>query len=119
MGLKLGVVSDAPSREAWMRICSVNLHHVFDAVVTFEDTGEHKPSPKPFERACMLLSISPENVLMVGDWPERDVLGANKLGMKTAFARYGDVFGTKDSEADYDIDNIREILNIIKQENQL
>jgi len=27
-GLKIGVVSDAPSREAWMRICSVNLHHI-------------------------------------------------------------------------------------------
>ena len=49
-GLKLGVVSDAPSREAWMRICSVNLHHIFDAVVTFHDTGMHKPSPEPFEK---------------------------------------------------------------------
>ena len=28
MGLKLGVVSDAPSREAWMRICYLNLHHI-------------------------------------------------------------------------------------------
>ena len=26
MGLKLGVVSDAPSREAWLRLCYLNLH---------------------------------------------------------------------------------------------
>ena len=80
-GLKLGVVSDAPSREAWTRICSVNLHHIFDAVVTFEDTGERKPSPKPFQRISSLLDIPPKYLIMIGDWPERDVIGAKKIGM--------------------------------------
>ncbi|MDP6852432.1 MAG: HAD-IA family hydrolase [Candidatus Marinimicrobia bacterium] len=118
-GLKLGVVSDAPSREAWMRICSVNLHHIFDAVVTFHDTGMHKPSPEPFKRISTLLDIPPENSLMIGDWPERDVIGAKKVGMKTAFAKYGDVFGTEQSGADYDIMDIKELLKIIYKENNL
>ena len=117
-GLKLGVVSDAPSREAWMRICSVNLHHIFDAIVTFHDTGMHKPSPEPFEKISSLLKIPPKNSLMVGDWPERDVIGAKKLGMKTVFAKYGDVFGTKNSGADYDVMDVKEILSIILKENQ-
>ena len=117
-GLKLGVVSDAPSREAWMRICSVNLHHIFDAIVTFHDTGMHKPSPEPFEKISSLLKVPPKNSLMVGDWPERDVIGAKKLGMKTVFAKYGDVFGTKISGADYDIMDVKEILSIILKENQ-
>ena len=116
-GLKLGVVSDAPSREAWMRICSVNLHHIFDAVVTFEDTREHKPSPKPFEKVLSLLSISAQESIMIGDWPDRDVIGAKQLGMKTVFARYGDVFNTENSGADYDIDDIQELLFIIEKEN--
>ena len=117
-GLKLGVVSDAPSREAWMRICSVNLHHIFDAIVTFHDTGMHKPSPEPFEKISSLLKVPPENSLMVGDWPERDVIGAKKLGMKTVFAKYGDVFCTKISGADYDVMDVKEILSIISKENQ-
>ena len=117
-GLKLGVVSDAPSREAWMRICSVNLHHIFDAIVTFHDTGMHKPSPEPFKKITSLLKVHPENSLMVGDWPERDVIGAKKLGMKTAFAKYGDVFSTKYSGADYDVMDVKEILSIITKENQ-
>ena len=118
-GLKLGVVSDAPSREAWMRMCAVNLHHIFDAIVTFQDTGMHKPSPEPFEKISSLLDIPPEISLMVGDWPERDVIGAKKLGMKTAFAKYGDVFGTKISGADYDILKVKEVLSIVKKENQV
>ena len=117
-GLKLGVVSDAPSREAWMRICSVNLHHIFDAIVTFHDTGMHKPSPEPFEKISSLLKVPPENSLMVGDWPERDVIGAKKLGMKTVFAKYGDAFDTKYSGADYDVMDVKEILSIISKENQ-
>ena len=119
LGLKLGVVSDAPSREAWVRICSVNLHHIFDAVVTFDDTGEHKPSPKPFNKVLKLLNIQPQDLLMIGDWPERDIIGAKQLGMKTAFTRYGDVFDTLVSGADYDIDNIQEIVSIIEKENHL
>ena len=118
-GLKIGVVSDAPSREAWMRICSVNLHHIFDAVVTFHDTGAHKPSSAPFIKISTLLDVSPHNSIMVGDWPERDVFGAQKVGMKTAFAKYGDVFNTTDSGADYDILDIKEILSIVKSENKI
>ena len=34
MGINLAVVSDAPSREAWMRLYYLNLHHVFDPVLT-------------------------------------------------------------------------------------
>ncbi len=117
-GLKLGVVSDAPSREAWIRICYVNLHHIFDAIVTFHDTGMHKPSPEPFRKISSLLDVPLTNSLMVGDWPERDIIGAKKLGMKTAFAKYGDVFGTQESGADYDIQNVKEILSIVTKENK-
>jgi len=39
MGIKLAVVSDAPSREAWMRLYYLNLHHVFDPVLTYDDSG--------------------------------------------------------------------------------
>ena len=51
LGMKLAVVSDAPSREAWMRIYYLNLYHFFDAVITFDDSGERKPSSVPFEMA--------------------------------------------------------------------
>jgi len=118
-GLKIGVVSDAPSREAWMRICSVNLHHIFDAVVTFHDTGMHKPSPEPFEKISALLDTPPENSLMVGDWPERDVIGAKKLGMKTAFAKYGSNFKKNINNADIVLNDISEIVQYVKEENNI
>ena len=117
MGIKLAVVSDAPSREAWMRIYYLKLYHFFDAVITFDDSGEHKPSSKPFEMALNKLNIQPNESIMVGDWPDRDVVGAKKIGMKTAFASYGDTFGTEKSGADWDLNDIYEIIKIIDQLN--
>ena len=117
MGIQLAVVSDAPSREAWMRLYYLNLHHIFDVVLTFDDTGERKPSPVPFKMALEKLNCAAENTLMVGDWPERDVEGAKQLGMKTIFARYGDTFGTTDSGADWDVDDIHQIVEIVSNLN--
>ena len=119
LGMKLAVVSDAPSREAWMRIYYLNLYHFFDAVVTFDDSGERKPSSVPFELALKKLRLKPESSLMIGDWPERDVVGAKKIGMKTAFAVYGDTFGTKNSGADWDVEDISELVTIIKKNNNI
>jgi len=118
-GMKLAVVSDAPRREAWLRLCYLNFHHFFDAVVTFEDTGERKPGPAPFRRALDLLAVEPQEAIMVGDWPERDVVGAAQVGMITVFARYGDTFGTNISDARYDIDDVSQLIDIIERENSL
>lgn len=117
MGVKLAVVSDAPRLQAWLRLSYLKLHNIFDVVVTFEDTGERKPKPAPFRKALDKLNMTPEEVVMVGDWPERDIVGAAAVGMKTIFAKYGDTFGTKESGADYEIDDILEIVKIIKELN--
>ena len=116
-GIKLGVVSDAPSREAWMRIYYLNLYHYFDVVITYDDSGERKPSPKPFQLALDGMGLRPEETIMIGDWPERDVVGAQQIGMKTAFARYGDTFGTVNSGADWDLNDIYQLVGIINEHN--
>jgi putative hydrolase of the HAD superfamily len=116
-GIKLGVVSDAPSREAWLRIYYLNLYHFFDVVITFDDSGERKPSAVPFKMSLEALQLEPEETIMVGDWPERDVVGAQQIGMKTAFARYGDTFGTVNSGADWDLVDIYQLVMIINEYN--
>ncbi len=116
-GIKLAVVSDAPSREAWLRLTYLNLHHLFDVVLTHEDTGEYKPSPVPFKTALERLNVDASEALMIGDWAERDMVGAAKVGMKTVFARYGDTFGTEHSGADYEINDIQDLMKIVDDVN--
>jgi putative hydrolase of the HAD superfamily len=116
-GLKLAVISDAPRAQAWLRVCHLNLQHFFDHVITFEDTGERKPSALPFQKALSLLRVDSSEALMVGDWPERDVVGAAKLRIKTVFARYGDTFGTIHSGADFEVNDIIELVEIVDRLN--
>lgn len=117
-GMRLAVISDAPGREAWLRLCYLNLHHIFDHVITFDDTGERKPSPVPFRKVLDLLQVKPEEALMVGDWAERDMVGAAQVGMITVFARYGDTFGTVETNAQYEINDVSELLDVIDRENR-
>jgi len=117
MGLKLAVVSDAPSKEAWLRLSYLNFQHLFDVVITYDETRERKPSPVPFNLALKKLDLKAEECLMIGDWAERDMVGAKAVGMKTVFARYGDTFDTINPESDYDINSITELIEIVKNEN--
>jgi putative hydrolase of the HAD superfamily len=119
IGIKLAVVSDAPSKEAWLRLSYINFHHLFDVVITYDDTFVKKPSPAPFNLALQKLNLKPEECLMIGDWAERDMVGAKAVGMKTVFARYGDTFNTIHPGSDYDINCISELINIVKKENKI
>ena len=112
-GIKLAIISDAPRLKAWIRLVSMKINHLFDVVVTFDDTKEYKPSAKPFKFAFRKLKVKPRESLMVGDWPERDIKGAKKLGMLTCFARYGNP-KVKNSGADYEINDIKELLEIVE-----
>lgn len=116
-GIRLAVVSDAPRKEAWLRLCYLELQHMFDKVLTFDDTGERKPSPTPFRRVLERFEVEPHEALMVGDWPERDITGAAQVGITTVFARYGDTFETGESGAQYDIEDIIELVEIIDKIN--
>ena len=120
-GLKLAVLSDAPRREAWLRLCYLQLQHTFDTVITFEDTGLKKPDHTPFKKVLSLIDLKPEETIMVGDWPEHDLVGAREVGMCTVFARYGFAFKRKPvgrEGADYVIDDIRERVTIIDEVNK-
>jgi len=116
-GIRLAVLSDAPRLQAWQRIHHLALQHVFEHVITFDDTGQRKPAPAPFRRALELLDLSPQEAIMVGDWPDRDMRGAGALGIPTVFARYGDTKSTERSGADYEIDDAIELLDILEEIN--
>lgn len=119
MGVKMAVISDAPRLEVWLRIVGLNLHHYFDHVITSEDTGVKKPAPEPFRLALKTLGTKPEETVMVGDWAERDMVGAKNLKIRTAWAKYGDTFNTKESGAEFELSDIYDLITMIRRENGL
>ncbi|MDO8625203.1 MAG: TIGR02253 family HAD-type hydrolase, partial [Candidatus Diapherotrites archaeon] len=119
-GYRLGVVSDAPRLKAHLRLAELGLLDYFDVIVTLDDTGRLKPHPRPFQVAARKLELKPDQILFVGDNPERDILGARNTGMETAWARYGypkkyvgpQSKSTSRSKPDYTLDKIQDLLRI-------
>ncbi len=122
-GYKLAVVSDAPRFEAWLRLTYLRLNHVFDVVLTHDDTGHHKPSPVPFRMALEQLGVEPSRAVNIGDWPERDIVGGDAAGLHTVYARYGDTYDSGDREktthsgAHYEIDDLFQLLDVLDRLN--
>ncbi|MBI2549184.1 TIGR02253 family HAD-type hydrolase [Candidatus Woesearchaeota archaeon] len=116
-GLQLAIVSDAPKLKAWLRLVAMRIDDFFDVVVALEDTGRTKPSILPFKAALTKLKVKPEECLMVGDRPSRDMAGARKLGIKTCFAQYGSDKQVRNIKTDHAIASIDELITIVEKEN--
>ncbi len=61
-------------------------------------------------------SIKAVNSLVIGDKYKTDLLPASKLGMKTAHIKWGrgKIIVPNESEVDYIIGNLKELVNIVK-----
>src|SRR5204862_168435 len=86
----------------------------FEFVVTSTDSGATKPMPQAFKAALDLLGLPPTQVLMVGDWPEKDMVGAKAAGMRTAWARYGKPAAPIPPEADHVLDSVEGLIPLLR-----
>lgn len=112
-GLILGVVTDAPRKNAWIRLTELGLEDFFDFVITYDDTGIGKKSSKPFDLAkSKLPDIRPEDILFVGDSIHGDMPGARFAGFKTVFAAYGYNEGMIRNRIEEQ--KLNEIINLVK-----
>ena len=110
-GYPMGIVTDAEKKDAMRRLGKCGIHSLFDCIVTFDVIRKKKPSPEPFRYALRQMNVSPEEVLLVGDSPRRDIEPCRALGIRTAYARYGDRFssGREAVFSDYVMDCIDQL----------
>ncbi len=80
-GYAIGVMSDFPAGD---KLAHLKLPHVWDCVISSEETGYLKPNPEPFLFLASSLGTEPERVLYVGNNYDYDIVGAFNVGMKTA-----------------------------------
>lgn len=88
---RLGLVSNLWSEKAlFVRVFrQCHIHHLFETLVFSSDHSLIKPSPKLFEKAISQFNSPPHRILFVGDSPERDMAGAEALGLGTLLVNGG------------------------------
>ncbi len=90
------------------RVLSDNkIGHLFDLVVTARDVQFPKPHPEALEKIIEHFSISPEQMVYVGDSQVDEMAAA---GARVVFVAYRN----KDLAADHHIDHLMEMREILK-----
>lgn len=83
-GYKLALVADGRPGTYYNVLTQHGLYDLFDAFAISEQVGVDKPDPRMFVHALDQLGIAQEDygrTVMVGNHLERDVKGANDVGM--------------------------------------
>ena len=80
--IPIALITDLTSQIQMRKLMYFDLDGLIDHLVTSEEAGADKPSPKIFELAISKLRISPNKILMLGDDLEKDVKGAEACGMR-------------------------------------
>ncbi|MCB1599722.1 MAG: HAD-IA family hydrolase [Xanthomonadales bacterium] len=79
--LRLGLLSDNPPASQRSKLAQAPvLEPLLDAVVFTREFGAEKPDPAGFQAVAAQLGVPPQSILMVGDNPIRDALGAYRAG---------------------------------------
>ena len=117
LGYNMGIVTDAHSRDATMRLLKTGLLEFFCCMVSYDMVKVKKPDPAPFQFALEMLKASPSETILVGDSLRRDIEPCRNLGIRTVYARYGDRFSRDRTTvaADYCIDSLRDLPEILSR----
>jgi HAD superfamily hydrolase (TIGR01509 family) len=114
---QIGLVSDtetSPELSVRKALNKLGIEAYFSAIVTSTNIGVSKPHAKIFLEALKRLNVGPQEAVMVGNDPSRDILGAKQLGISTILYRTSRYYykGAEEN-ADYFIDSLDELFDII------
>lgn len=80
---ELHIITNGFKEVQSVKMNGADLDQYFKVILCSEDVGVNKPNRKVFEKALELAAGFPENSLMIGDNLEADIIGAQKVGIKT------------------------------------
>lgn len=112
--IKCGIVTSKKKDVAERGLQITDILKFMDVIITPEDTEKHKPEGEPALRACEILKLKPEEVMMVGDSPY-DLLCGKNAGCLTCGVEYTEIALDllKKVNPDYMIEKPLDLLKII------
>lgn len=113
--IKLGMITNGFGQFQMDNILALDIKAYFDEILVSEWEGLKKPDPEIFNRALVRLDLEPHECIFIGDHPEYDVYGAQKIGMKGIWKK--DHHLSHAEQADWVIDDLMELPRYINHLN--
>lgn len=118
---RVALVADTRPGTATNVLAQHGLAHLFDYLAISEIVGAEKPDPALFQAALDALGITPADygrVAMVGNNLERDIAGANRLGLVSIFLHWNERRRTTplspDETPDYTVHDAAELVALVE-----
>ena len=112
-GYRTAMIANANSADARNIIATCGLEDYFDVIVISEEVGIEKPDKQVFKVALDKLGVEAENAVMVGNRIDADIVGANRIGMKSVWFKWNNRYpasvNTKEEEPDFTISNLSDL----------
>ena len=88
----IGLVTDGEVGGQRAKLRALGLEEAFDAIVYSDDLGRalRKPHPAPFQRVLADLGVPADAAVVIGDRPDKDVVGAAAAGLPAIRVRTGE-----------------------------
>ena len=87
--------------------------------MTSVDAGCEKPDARIFSLALKAAGVNANEAVMVGDRVAKDIVGGNRMGMKTILLkwnqRYQEIVTGQEEQPTYTIRHLTELLDILDQ----
>lgn len=112
-GYKKAVISNKREAFSIKVLKALDLLRFFDLVIGSDSTSEKKPSPVPVLHALSTFGLNQKDAVMVGD-SDLDIAAGKAAGVKTIGVTYGYRERKYLKDADFIIDDIKELTNLIK-----
>lgn len=115
---QIGLISDTgmtPGKILIQILEELDIRQYFDTFVFSDEIGFYKPNSKMFQTALSKLKCNSNESIHIGDYQHTDIIGAQSFGMHTIWInRHEALKNIKDVSPDYIVENLLEILPIIK-----
>lgn len=118
----LGIITDGYYEVQKKKVQALKLEELFDSIIYTDRYGKEywKPSALGYKLALKNLETLPEEAIYIGDNPNKDFIGAKKIGIITIRLLYQDreysqIRLSKEYEADYEVEKLNEIMNLLKK----
>lgn len=111
-GVKLALVTNGLQSDVDTILPKVGLTRVFDLVVASDTVGKPKPDPAMFSYTMAELGVDAQDVLCVGDDPEKDCECAAQLGIRSLLIDWDGVHPRGPTR----IEDLRAVLSLLEIE---
>ena len=112
LGIRMGIISNTTNPEFIKEeeLCRTGLSTYFEFAIFSSSTPYRKPHPSIFNAAISRLNLEAENILFVGDDLKIDVMGAQSVGMPTAWLNREGSSLVENISPHYQITSLSELL---------